>query len=365
MNGVIIEFFTESTVHLGTPALLDFCGRHSDENRLVLATIIGTEGSTYRKTGAMMLMSGGGDYEGLISGGCLEGDLLEHAAGVFDTGDPAFVTYDMSADEDLVWNLGIGCDGVIHLLLQRLEADKGLEVFRQVEKSHRDRNAVLLALVTRSGGGLDAGDMALLDQAGIAVGGGRLVALLEGESGEWPEWRTRQSELDGAAVMLVHMPFQVRVLLCGAGPDAVPVAEAFSNLGWEVVVADHRPAFARADRFPDGCRVTRQRPAELHENVDLDEIDAAVIMTHHLESDAEYLAQLCGKPLKYLGLLGPMARKARLREMAGCPHEPLFGPVGLDIGAELPASIALSIAAEVHAVFNRRDGHSLAGPEYD
>lgn len=352
-------------MHLGTPALLDFCIRHRHENQLVLATIIRTEGSTYRKTGAMMLISDGGSYEGLISGGCLEGDLLEHAAGVFETGQPAFLTYDMSADDDLVWNLGIGCDGVIHLLLQRLEGNRGLDIFRQVEESHRDRNAVLLALVTGSGGGLEAGDMALLDQAGTTIGRNGLAALLKDESGKWPEWRTRQVDLDGATVMLVHMPFQVRVLLCGAGPDAVPVAEAFSNLGWEVVVADHRPAFARADRFPGGCRVTQQRPAKLQDNVDLDQIDAAVIMTHHLESDAEYLGQLCGKPLKYLGLLGPMARKARLRDMAGCPHQPLFGPVGLDIGAELPASIALSIAAEVHAVLNRRDGHSLAGPGHD
>ena len=88
-------------------------------------------------------------------------------------------------------------------------------------------------------------------------------------------------------------------------------------------------------------------------------------MTHHLESDATYLAQLCGRPVRYLGLLGPTARKDRLRMMAGCPDMPVFGPVGLDIGAELPASIALSIAAEVHAVLNGRDGHSLAGGEHD
>ncbi len=102
-------------MHLGTPALLQFaCLRPADEP-LVLATIVGTGGSTYRKRGAMMLIARDGAYEGLVSGGCLEGDLLEHAARVFDSGEPASVTYDLAAGDDLVWNLGIGCDGVIHL----------------------------------------------------------------------------------------------------------------------------------------------------------------------------------------------------------------------------------------------------------
>ena len=119
-------------MHLGTPALLEFCRRHENDDSLVLATIIGTEGSTYRKRGAMMLIARDGDFEGMISGGCLEGDLLEHAGGVFETGAPARVTYDMSADADLIWSLGIGCDGVIHILLRRLDHDDGLDLFRRL-----------------------------------------------------------------------------------------------------------------------------------------------------------------------------------------------------------------------------------------
>jgi len=352
-------------VHLGTPALLEFCRRHQNDESLVLVTIIDTSGSTYRKTGAMMLISPGGDFEGLISGGCLEGDLLEHAANVFETGEPAYVTYDMSADDDLIWSLGIGCDGVIHLMLQRLGRGNGLEIFHQVETSHLEREAVLLALVTHVKSGLCAGEMALRDTSGVTVGQPGLLPLLEETAVNWPEWRSRVVETEGARVMLINMPAQTRVLICGAGPDAVPVAQACCSLGWDVVVTDHRPAFARAERFPEDCTVMQQRQEALHENLDLDEIDAAVIMTHHLESDASYLGQLCDKPLRYLGLLGPRARKGRLREMAGCPDRELFGPVGLDIGAELPASIALSIASEIHAVLNRRDGRSLTGLAHD
>lgn len=352
-------------MHLGIPALLEFWSRHREEDSLVLATIIGARGSTYRKPGAMMLISRDGMFEGLISGGCLEGDLLEHAAGVFESGEPAFVTYDMSAGDDLIWNLGIGCDGVIHLMLQRLDRENGLDLFRQVAASHGARKAVLMALVIRAGDGLPAGGTALRDQSGLCRGAAALLPLLEEVSEDWPDWRCQDFELDGARVMLVNMPPRTRVLVCGAGPDAVPVADAFSRLGWEVLVADHRSAFARSDRFTPGCQVMHLRPAELGEKVDLREIDAAVIMTHHLESDAEYLRQLCDTPIEYLGLLGPTARKGRLREMAGCGRRSLYGPVGLDIGAELPSSIALSIAAEVHAVLNGRDGHPLAGPEHD
>ena len=348
-------------MHLGTPALLAFCASHQKEDSLVLATIIGTCGSTYRKTGAMMLISRDSAFEGMISGGCLEGDLLEHAAAVFESGKPALITYDMSADDDLIWSLGIGCDGVIHLLLQRLDRSDGLDVFRRVERSHAERLPAMLAIVTSGNGSAGLGTLAFLDGAGAQAGEPALQAILAEAGSDWPDWRCKSTRLGDSDVLLINMPPRVRVLICGAGPDAVPVAEAFCRLDWEVVVVDHRSAFARADRFPSGCKIMHIRQSDLNEAVDLDQLDAAVIMTHHLESDAEYLGQLCERPLSYLGLLGPTARKNRLRQMSGCTNRPVYGPVGLDIGAELPAGIALSIAAEVHAVLNGRDGHPLAG----
>ena len=101
------------------------------------------------------------------------------------------------------------------------------------------------------------------------------------------------------------------------------------------------------------------RPESLSELVDLDSIDAAVVMSHHLENDSVYLAQLAGREISYIGCLGPRARRQRLKDMAGCPEQRVFGPVGLDIGAELPESIALSLVAEIHAVLNQRSGLPL------
>ena len=343
-------------MHLGLPALLEFRRGRAQDEPLVLATVIATEGSTYRKAGAMMLIAPDGVFAGLISGGCLEGDLAQHARAVSAGGEAKQVTYDMSAGDDLVWNLGIGCDGVIHLQLQHLAPGNGLEVLDALAAAHADRRAALLGVSL----GADAGQFALLDAAGGFAGAPELRAALEAVARNRPEWRSRRTTTaSGTEIMLINAPPPVRVLLCGAGPDAVPLARILAELDWEVVVADHRPAFARADRFPAGCRVVRCRPEALGENVDLARLDAAVIMSHHLESDAESLRQLAQAPPAYLGTLGPRARRGRLQDMAGCADLFIHGPVGLDIGAELPAAIAVSVAAEIHAVLNDRDGRSL------
>jgi xanthine dehydrogenase accessory factor len=357
-------------MHLGTNALIRFFKTHRNDAALVLVTVIGTEGSTYRKPGAMMLISENEQYEGMISGGCLEGDLLHHAAGVFASGQPAFVTYDMHADDQLVWSLGLGCDGIIHLLLQRLENPRGFEFLDYLQNSLLARKQVMTGLVTASGDdSVPVGTLAMTSEGGSPLGS-EVVARVAADavSDGWPDWRFRNVTSGAIEVMLIHQPPYPRILLCGAGPDAVPVARQFRMLDWECQLVDHRPAFARADRFESGCVVTQCRPESLSSSVDLDEIDAAVIMSHHLDNDAAYLKQLASAPPRYLGVLGPSARRDRLKELAGLTDADadisVFGPVGLDIGAEMPESIALAIAAEIHAVLNKRDGHSLTGPAF-
>lgn len=330
----------------------------------MLVTIIATQGSTYRKPGAMMLISCDDSFEGMISGGCLEGDLLHHATEVFGSGEVKFVTYDMHAGDDLVWSLGLGCDGVIHLMLQRLDLKHGFEFLHQLDASHTARHAVLLALTTQSRGSLPLASHALLDRAGTSCGEVALLGILRDISQpDWPDWRFRKisdnENGEAGKTILVNIPPQTRVLVCGAGPDAVPVVDALCALDWDVHIVDHRPAYTGAGRFPDKCRLIQGRPEQLAELVDLDEIDAAIVMSHHLENDSCYLAQLAKKDIGYLGCLGPRARRDRLRKMAGCPERQVFGPVGLDIGAELPEAIALSLVAEIHAVLNRRSGLPL------
>jgi xanthine/CO dehydrogenase XdhC/CoxF family maturation factor len=141
--------------------------------------------------------------------------------------------------------------------------------------------------------------------------------------------------------------------------DAVPVARLAVEMGWNCTVVDHRPGFAREDRFPSACKVLVMQPPELAEQVPLEAMDATVLMTHNLGHDRSYLAQVVQAGVPYIGLLGPRARRDRLLGEIGAGDVHVFGPAGLDIGAELPESIALSIVAEIHAFLNRRDGSML------
>jgi xanthine/CO dehydrogenase XdhC/CoxF family maturation factor len=221
-----------------------------------------------------------------------------------------------------------------------------------------------MALVTQSDGEVPLGAWSLLDSADISDGAPELTPFLRELAENWPAWRfqhVRLGQHKQAEAIVIHVPAPTRVLLCGGGPDAVPMARALVDLDWKVVVTDHRPAFAKAERFPADCRILQCRPERLAERLDLAALDAVVIMSHHLENDGVYLGQLAQYEIPYLGILGPRARRERLMDLANCRGREIYGPIGLDIGAELPSAIALAAAAEIHAVLNGRTGSTLTG----
>jgi len=349
-------------MHLGLKQLNAFYRDSRDSDHLVVATVIATEGSTYRKAGAMMLIDPGGRYAGLISGGCLEGDLVERTREVFADGSPRRVDYDLHDDETLVWGLGLGCGGDIHLFLQRLDRADGFGFLAPLFAAVERRDACLLGLVTEAvPDGLAEGTACLLTKSGAVWGEARLEPLLRqaiADDAETPRGSLLRFAAGGArqGVLLIRVEPPPLVLLCGAGPDSVPLARQVAGLGWDCTVVDHRPAFASQARFPGGVMVRTGRPAELAEQVELAEVSAAVVMSHHLEHDAAYLKVLAAQPPAYLALLGPAGRRHRLEERLGLPAGLVRGPAGLDIGGELPEAIALSIMAEIHAVLNKATG---------
>jgi xanthine dehydrogenase accessory factor len=143
-----------------------------------------------------------------------------------------------------------------------------------------------------------------------------------------------------------------KLLICGAGPDAPPVVSAARALGWRVTVVDHRPAYADARRFP-GAEVLCADAESLHRSVEISSYHAAVVMSHHLNSDAAYLRALAtAKTRGYVGLLGPRARRRRLMQEIGNAADflqaRLHSPVGLNLGALTPEAIALAIVSEIH-----------------
>ena len=327
--------------------MLEFLDRETAAgHRLVAAFVIATEGSTYRKPGALMLLSSNGARCGLLSGGCLEGDLHEHAQRLL-AGDDRIVErrYDGRGSDDPVWGLGLGCEGAMRILLWRLDTGSSLTLLRGWLSAAIRREPALLEI------DLSNGDGAL--SMGSALGGD---ADSSSPSGVLPPGRATLR--DGSfAVAAARVP---ALLLCGAGPDAEPVVRMASQVGWQVTVVDHRPAYVEAARFQDAIRVATVDAADPGAVVALDGFDAAVVMSHNLVADGRYLAALAVSDIPYVGLLGPAARRERLYAELGPLAERLRprlrAPVGLDLGGASPEAIALSIVAELQASLHGRSG---------
>lgn len=292
----------------------------------VLATVVATAGSTYRKPGARMLLMADGSYIGLLSGGCLESDLQIHAREVLESGVARAVEYDTRGPDDTLFGVGAGCEGTMRVLLEPAGPDSRAET-----------------VLATAGATAQRGDSACLvmvhDSTQLPLGTYRDDAALPG------------AERARAFVQTLLPP--PHLLICGAAPDAQPVASTARALGWRVSVVDHRPAYAVAARFA-GAEVHVAHPKSLRSEVDLARCHAAVVMSHHLPSDEIYLRELAaaGAPA-YVGLLGPKARRRRLAQELGTDMDLLStrirGPVGLDIGAMTPEGIALSIIGQIHA----------------
>ena len=346
-----------------------------------LATLVYVEGSSYRGVGARALALPDGSTVGLISGGCLEGDLLERAGEVLADGRPRIVRYDSTSPEDALLGLGLGCNGVVEVLLERVTAADAAAAARYLpllRQARNDGRRAALATVYRSPEAGEVGSRLALIEAAAAparpatphyfgpLRDGLREAMARDLAALLDHGRSRAAAYEAAGdrvqalLELVEPPLALTV--CGAGPDAQPLVTLAAGLGWAPLVFDHRASFARPDRFPDAVRVVTAAREEFSAAVPPRPGEAAVLMTHSYPADLLYLEQLAPRNLRYLGVLGPRRRLDRLLAELG-PRAPaegvLYGPAGLDIGADTPAEIALAIAAEIRAVLAGRGGGSL------
>ncbi|MEO0575614.1 MAG: XdhC family protein [Pseudomonadota bacterium] len=310
--------------------------------QVVVAIVIETHGSTYSKPGDFMLITEDGRYQGLLSGGCVEGDLAMHAEQCARAHVPAVVDYDLGGEHDALWGMGAGCDGTLRIVLLPVHDTQSM---RGVVDAYREHQASVLAAdwsttqyrLTSVADVEAQGEDQLKHFAGKQLAAGRSVFDVGASQGR-------------IALVITPAP---RALLCGAGADAVPLAEILVTLGWRVQVCDHRSAYI--DQFPTlpGVDVETVEASALSQRVDIDEFDIAMVMTHHLQTDATLLAQLAGTHWRYIAVLGPAHRKQRLLAMLDASSAQrltpvLHGPAGLAIGGREPVSIALSIAAQMH-----------------
>ena len=342
---------------------------------LVLASVYETEGSTYSKAGARMLITGDGRFCGLLSGGCLEGDLAERAQEVLASGTPRSAFYDLGGGDAELWGLGVGCDGRMRVFLQPLLPGKDYQPFAAMERVYAGEEAAVSATVLESaGGGLRPGATVLATNEDVqAFGVPRALAAevaaaarhaLSGAPSHAAEMR-----IGGGPVrlLLAHVTPPPAILVLGAGLDAGPLVRLAAELGWRVTVQDHRPLYLERGEFTAAERVFNEPPEQLGEKVLDRRYQGVIVMSHHLATDRQYLRQLAGTDIPYVGLLGPPARRQRLLEALGPDAERLenrlHGPAGLDIGADGPASIALAILAEMHEHLKLRQGMAPEAPE--
>jgi xanthine/CO dehydrogenase XdhC/CoxF family maturation factor len=325
---------------------------------LVLGVLAHTAGSTYRKPGALMLIAGNGDYAGLLSGGCLEGDLREHARAVIATGVCCPVRYDLTGPEDELWGLGLGCEGAMQILLLRVGPENDWQPIADLSRSLAAHSRTAIGVVIESRDPqVPLGTLLLPErvQGRAVLRTAAVAAALERAAAERaPEWVEGPQGQWRLFVLPLALP--PRVLLLGAGPDAAPVLDFAALLDWKITILDHRAAYAVPGHFPAAERVLLGHPEELAANVDLEAFSAAVVMSHHLSSDLGYLRALARADVPYVGLLGPAVRREKLLAQLGPLAERLrprlHAPVGLRLGGRAPQSVALAIVAELHAFFH-------------
>jgi xanthine/CO dehydrogenase XdhC/CoxF family maturation factor len=349
------------------PLLPLFDRERAAGNALAVGILVHTAGSTYRKPGALMLIAANGDYSGLLSGGCLEGDLQQHAHSVIETGEPRIVSYDLFGPDDLLWGLGLGCEGAMRILLMRAGPDRDWQPLTHLARSLESRTPTAVGIVLESSWpGLPVGAVALPEAASTLAFPGTLSAQARGTltgakvQGALAEAARsgRVGWVEGAspAWKLFTLPLSLppKLLVLGAGPDAAPIVDFAARVNWKITVVDHRPAYADPSHFPSAERVVLARPEELASAVELTQFSAVVVMSHHLPSDLNYLSVLSETTIPYVGLLGPAPRREKLlgdlgNERAQKLRARLHAPVGLVLGGRSPESIALSIVAEIHA----------------
>ena len=365
----------------GLNTLLDALLAEREAGReAVLATVVKVEGSAYRRPGARMLVSRFGRPECTISGGCLEAEVAKKAWWLTEAG-PALRSYSTAEADDAseeALSFGLGCNGKVHVLFERLPAGPCALVDALLSVRDRQQPAAIATVIVSSGAAAPRlGERLCLMPGQEAAGELLRSVLVEQISADLQQTLLRGKSSRGlypnglgeVEVLLEYLPPVRRLVIFGAGHDAQPLVRMAKLLGWHVTVIDGRAHFARAERFAEADQVLVgdvEQPFDYHELV---RGAAVAVMTHSLVQDAHWLKGVLHSEPCYVGQLGPRERTERLlagiHEQLAKPQDELPGleclhyPIGLDLGGDTPESVAMAVLAEIQAVLNGRNGGSL------
>ena len=341
-----------------------------------LATVVHVEGSSYRRAGARMLVTEDGQLTGAISGGCLEGDALRKARLVMAQQKPMLVTYDTTDEDDAKLGVGLGCNGIIHILIEPILAERINNPIALLKQflSKREPAVLITIFSLNDKQAPQPGTCALLNQHEKITGGFPDATIEEALFVDANDVLKNGNSVtktyiyqDKFTCFIELMQPAVSMILIGAGNDAIPLTNLAFELGWQVTVVDGRANYVTADRFAKAAKLINAKPDAALSNINIDGRTVFVLMTHNYNYDMAVLKQLLPLQLPYIGALGPKKRLTRMLdelkderiEITAEQLNSVYGPAGLDIGSENAEEIALSIVAEIQAVFKKRNGLSL------
>lgn len=339
--------------------------------KAALATVVKVEGSSYRQAGARMLVTEDGQLTGAISGGCLEGDALRKALLAIHQKNNKLITYDTSNPDDLEFGVQLGCNGIVHILFEFINENSSQNPISLLEKTTENRNeSVITTLFSLEKRNAQIGTIGWMVKQDAILSDSSCISkdeLIRFSSEVLEKKQNILTHISSNEILLQYVPPQITLIIAGAGNDVKPLVETASILGWKTVVADGRATHALKKRFPLADEVLLATPEEIIKTIEIDEATIFVMMTHNYNYDLALLKLIIHQPVQYIGLLGPKTRFNRMVDdlknsgitIGEKELNKLFGPVGIDIGAETSEEIAISVIAEIKAVLSGKKGSSL------
>lgn len=344
------------------------------QRKAVLATVVKVRGSSYRSPGARMLITDDGKWVGSISGGCLEGDALRKSRQVMTSNIPMTITYDTREESNQNIGIGLGCNGVIDILLEPIDFSNERNIIRLFESFLNTTEQIAIASIFK---GLNSciGEKLILSADGKIhqsfsneyLSNKVTEDLAETFISKRSEAKTYTIDNSEIEIFLEVVQPVISVIIFGGGFDARPVSQLAKSLGWNVTVTDECVAHIAPLFFPTADKLSLCKREMIDEDFTITPYTACVLMSHNYEYDRDVLKKLLTSPAPYIGILGPVKRFNKMVDefkqqgihLTAAITQRIHSPIGLDIGAEAPDEIAISIIAEIQTKFANRSGGFL------